>query len=57
MKNLDSKLFEKNQIKKEELTHVYGGGCSTPAGPAYNGDVRFKDFVYDNGKIEYTRVS
>lgn len=53
MNKLNSKLFEKNQVKKEELKNIHGRGVETPCGPAYDGDVEYKDYCTDDGRLFY----
>lgn len=51
MKKLNSKLFEKNQVKNEELKNVLGGEVPTQ-GMGGDGN-RYNDFVHDDGKTVF----
>ena len=52
IKNLNSKLFEKKQVKNEELKNIQGCGVETPCGPGGDGN-DYKDHCADDGRMFY----
>ena len=57
MKNLNSKLFEKNQVKKEELKNVRGGE-DVYTGSGATGDGGYAhEFCDGDGNLSYIHAN